>query len=145
MARSRNSNAANDDGSCRVLVVHCQPDFAEHMARSIRFSGHEATIASTYADAVDFAKTLHPHVVIADVGESVANGLVLAEALRGALPGSLLMGVVDSANSAERRSLSNAGINRILLKPLDMIGVLSLIERWNSSGRCLDSMGECDS
>lgn len=135
----------DDDGFCRVLVVHSHPEFAEHMAQALRFARHEATVALTYADALEAASTSSPHAVIVDIGEASGAGIDLGESLRARLPESLLLAVVDRGKSSTGDALRRAGFNRIIGKPLEIIDVVSLIDRWHAGGRCLDTAGDCDS
>jgi CheY-like chemotaxis protein len=105
----------------RVLVADDQRDATDGFARLVRCWGHEVRWAYDAAAALEVAAAQLPDVVFLDIGMPRLNGCGLAEQLRqGALhKNCLLIAVTGHADEPRRKLCAEAGIDLVLIKPVD--------------------------
>jgi two-component system, chemotaxis family, CheB/CheR fusion protein len=74
--------AAKDADGVRVLVVDDDPDSAESMAMLLKLSGHTVATAGGLDQALEAARSLHPQLVLMDIGLPGADGYEVGRRLR---------------------------------------------------------------
>lgn len=104
--------------SMRVLVVDDYPGAADVACVLVRLLGHEASAATTAAQALAAVESYHPHVIVLDLGLPDGTGYDVARAVRsrgGKQPFIAAMTGWDS--SADRGQSLAAGIDMHVVKP----------------------------
>jgi signal transduction histidine kinase/ActR/RegA family two-component response regulator len=116
--------------SRRVLVVDDNTDVAESLAAFLRFSGYLVQTATDGAGALRLAETIHPDVVVLDLGMPKMSGHEVARAVRrqpwGA--GVQLIAATGWGSEADRCRTQDVGFDAHLTKPLDPDELIRLIE-----------------
>jgi CheY-like chemotaxis protein len=105
----------------RILIVQDDVDDASSMAEVMRVWGYEVELAPNGPALIGLAEKLKPRVILLDLGQSIAHGCQVAQALRQqpslacapivALAG---LGMMDDRVQAQR-----SGIDYLLTKPID--------------------------
>jgi two-component system CheB/CheR fusion protein len=109
-------------GRPHVLIVEDQPDAAESLAELVRLQGCSTEIALDGPAALERAASRRPDVVLLDLGLPGVDGFEVALRLR-RLPGladSLLVALSGYGREEDRRRSAAAGIDRHLVKPVDI-------------------------
>jgi CheY-like chemotaxis protein len=114
----------------QVLVVDDNTDVAESLAAFLRFSGYLVHTASDGAEALTLAETMHPDVVILDLGMPKMGGHEVARAVRHQPWGARvqLIAATGWGSEADRRRTQEVGFDAHLTKPLDPDELIRLIE-----------------
>lgn len=122
---------ATDYSTMRVLVVDDDADFAESLAKLLRYKGHEVHTAGNGLDAVAAFVGEPFDVIFLDVRLPGLTGHDLARWVKdhegGRSP--YLIAVTGAGSDADRRAAVNAGIDVFLLKPLDPMCLDELLVR----------------
>jgi len=115
---------------CRVLVVDDNTDAAESLAAFLRFSGYLVHTATDGAEALALAETIHPDVVVLDLGMPKMGGHEVARAVRCQPWGARvqLIAATGWGSEADRRRTQEVGFDAHLTKPLDPDELIRLIE-----------------
>jgi CheY-like chemotaxis protein len=66
----------------RILIVDDNRDAADMLAMLLEFSGHDTHVAHDGVEAVDATTTLHPDVILLDIGLPRLNGYDAARQIR---------------------------------------------------------------
>ena len=112
----------------RVLVVDDDRDTAETMACLLRAYGHEALVAFDGPRAIEAARRHRPGYVLLDIGLPGMDGYQLASRLRAESPGPMvLIAITGYGREEERRLGRSAGFDHYFLKPLDPVGLNTLL------------------
>ena len=121
----------------RVLVVDDNRDAARLMAELLRASGHAARSFHDGPSALEAARAFRPDVVLLDIGLPGMDGYEVAAALRRE-QGFGALRIIAVTGYGEEQALSRsreAGIDRHLVKPVDVEALLDLIERPDADSR----------
>jgi len=111
----------------RVLVVDDNDDTRELFADLLRARGYATELAHDAASALAIAIARPPDAAILDIGLPGVDGYELARQLR-VLPGLAqlrIIAVTGHSGDAHRRSASEAGIDRHLIKPIRIVDLLA--------------------
>jgi len=114
----------------RVLVVDDNVDAADSMAALLSLLGHEIRTAHDGEQAVEVARDFEPDLILMDIGMPRIDGLEAARRIR-QLPlrkRPLIAALTGWGQEADRRSSSEAGIDRHLVKPVEIEAVQQLLE-----------------
>jgi CheY-like chemotaxis protein len=105
----------------RVLLVEDHPDVAASTALLLRHFGHEVAVALNGQAALEEARAQQPDVVILDVRLPGMDGCEVARRLIDLYPKKrpLLIAVSGYGGDGQARRCAAAGIERLLLKPVD--------------------------
>jgi len=108
-------------GRRRILVVEDNLDAAESMKLLLEQIGHEVTVVTNGAEAVDVALRIRPDVVLLDIGLPGMDGFQLAAALRlrPETQRARLIAVSGYGQEKDRERSSLAGFDLHLVKPVD--------------------------
>jgi CheY-like chemotaxis protein len=117
----RPSESARAHGA---LIVDDDPDVAETMRDALEQAGVSATIAHTGPEAVRLAGTLHPDLVLCDVGlgRGEMSGYDVARALRAdaGTRDAILVAVTGLSAQECSADATAAGFNEVITKPVDL-------------------------
>jgi signal transduction histidine kinase/DNA-binding response OmpR family regulator len=134
------ANAARPDAGARngrrILVVDDNIDAAESLAVAISLLGHETRTAYDGPSAIKAATAFRPEVALLDLGLPVMDGYELAQGLRSnpVLSGMRLIAITGYGQEADRARTRAAGFDDHLVKPVDIPGLLNLIDRLTADG-----------
>jgi PAS domain S-box-containing protein len=114
----------------RILVVDDNTDVAESLAAFLRFSGYLVHTATDGPGALRLAETIHPDVVVLDLGMPKMGGHEVARAVRRQPWGTRvqLIAATGWGSAADRRGTQEVGFDAHLTKPLDPDELIRLIE-----------------
>jgi len=127
------------EGMLRVLVVDDDEDTADGLVWLVRRWGHAARIAYDGGIALQVAADQRPNVVLLDVEMPVIDGCQVARQLRLAFPRRecFIIALTGGTDERGRRQCLEAGIDLVLIKPVDSSVVETLLmlecERVNQS------------
>jgi len=117
----------------RILVVDDYPDAAQSLMLLLKAAGHEVETADCGAAALERVPSLHPEVVLIDIGLPDLNGYQVAQRLR-EIPETrqaILIALTGYGNPEDRERARSAGFDHFLLKPPDidaLSAVLATVE-----------------
>ncbi len=120
---------ANTARHVRVLVVEDNRDAAESLRMLLSTQGFEVALAYTGTEGVEAARTVHPDVVICDVGLPGMDGYAVARAIR-MNPGTAktrLIAVTGYGQDDDRMRALASGFDTHLVKPADPEVLLGLL------------------
>jgi signal transduction histidine kinase len=105
----------------RILIVEDDPDTADTMAAMLHLWGHEVVVARDGSTAISVAVTMHPDVMLVDIGLPALDGYMVAEAVshRPETAGITLVAVTGYGRLEDRERCIRAGFCKHLLKPVD--------------------------
>ena len=114
----------------RILVVDDNQDTARLTARMLRHAGFDVAVAHDGLEAVKLAPTLHPAVVLLDIGLPGMNGYEVAAALRRDpdCQAATIIAVSGYGEDKARDRSAAAGFDHHLAKPVDFTKLLALID-----------------
>jgi len=116
----------------RVLVVGAERDATQTLVALTRRSGHAAGVAYDGLAAFRVVANQHPDVVLLDLELPLLDGRRVARQLRLAFPRTdcLIIAVADWVDDERRRQCSQAGIDVVLVKPVEtsVLETLLLLE-----------------
>jgi CheY-like chemotaxis protein len=135
-------NAMNEEGSQagresakhgakrRVLVVDDNVDAADSMAALLSMMGHEIRTAHDGEQAIEVAQSFEPDVILMDIGMPKMDGLEAARRIRklALRKQPKIAALTGWGQEADRRGSSEAGIDRHLVKPVELQAVTQLLE-----------------
>ncbi len=107
--------------SRRVLVVDDDPDTVETTVVLLKSLGHEVYKASDGSQAIQLANTVHPELILLDIGMPRLNGLETARRIRQLQleQQPLIVAVTGWGEAADRVAAEQAGIDVHLVKPVE--------------------------
>jgi PAS domain S-box-containing protein len=114
----------------RVLVVDDNVDAAESLSRMLRLREHEVLVAHDGLAALAVAESMHPDIVLLDIGLPKLDGLEVARRLRGGSEGRrrLLVAMTGFGQAEDRARTAAAGFDHHLTKPVDPQTLYSLMQ-----------------
>ncbi|MDA1053872.1 MAG: response regulator [Planctomycetota bacterium] len=124
-ARSREVDRAQVVRELRVLVVADGRDIADSLVRRLRRWGHAARTAQNGLAALRVAAAQHPDVVLLDMEMPFMDGYQIARHLRLDFPRRtcFLIAVTARSEDEHREQCIQAGIDLLLIKPIDLSDV----------------------
>jgi CheY-like chemotaxis protein len=113
----------------RVLVVDDNRDAAESLEMLLQLLGYDSRAACNGREALALAPEYRPDIVLIDLGMPGMDGYEVARALR-AMAGFdevLLVALTGYGSEEDRRLTRDAGIDRHLIKPVDLAALQSVL------------------
>lgn len=106
----------------RVLVVDDDRDVADAIGFFVRLLGHEVTVETDSAQAVEVALAVTPHVVFLDIGMPNMDGLEVARRMKAEprLAGTVLIAASGYTGDDVQCQARDAGFDDYWPKPFDM-------------------------
>jgi len=126
-----NLKSSGESARRRVLVVDDNVDAAESMAALLSLLGHDIQTAHDGEEAVEAAQAFEPDLILMDIGMPRVDGLEAARRIR-QLPlrkRPVIAALTGWGQDADRKGSSDAGIDRHLVKPVDLEAVQQLLEK----------------
>jgi PAS domain S-box-containing protein len=114
----------------RILVVDDNEDIAISLSRVLsRIFGQDVRIAHDGPSALKLADEFHPEIILLDIGLPEMDGCEVARRLRQKpeFSETLLVALTGWGQEADRRRSEEAGIDRHLVKPVDLDALGALI------------------
>jgi two-component system CheB/CheR fusion protein len=104
----------------RVLVVDDSPDFCYSTSLLLRLWGHDVSVASDGAAALEQATSYRPDVVLLDLGLPYMDGYEVARRLRSMdVPQPFLVSLSGYGNEEYTRRAREVGCDVCWIKPAD--------------------------
>lgn len=114
----------------RVLLVHLEATALQVLCPGLRGAGYEVACAADEANAVGKAAQWQPSVVVVDLAAPPGPTTAARIRQQAAWRRPLLLGLTEPADGAAHRHADEAGIDLLLLKPIELDRVLGLLERF---------------
>jgi PAS domain S-box-containing protein len=114
----------------RILVVDDNHDSADSLSAFLRLTGNDVYNAYDGVEALDAAEQHRPDVVLLDIGMPRLNGEDTCRRLRSKPWGAglTMIALTGWGQEEDRRRTSDAGFDAHLIKPIDPVEVMRLIE-----------------
>jgi CheY-like chemotaxis protein len=127
---SDRARAVSDSDSARsILIVDDNDDARRSLSRLLTVCGFEATAVGDGPAALAAAATIHPRVVLIDIGLPGMDGYELARRLRQVHPvGQQLIAITGYGQPSDRIRSRDAGFVAHLVKPVEIETLLPLLE-----------------
>jgi two-component system, chemotaxis family, CheB/CheR fusion protein len=118
-------------GSRRVLIVEDSEDTARALELMLRFAKLEVEVAVSGTAALESARRHPPDVILLDIDLPDIGGWDLARMLRqdARFATTLLIALTGLGDEQARQESAGAGIDHHLVKPVDVHGLIRLIEQ----------------
>ena len=115
-------------GPLRVLVVDDQRELADGLAELLTLSGYETATAYDGKEALELSRRLPPDVVLLDLDLPDLDGYAVAHRIRDRQADQpLLVAISGFGGERHKQRSREAGIDRHLVKPVDIDQVLELL------------------
>lgn len=125
-------------GALRILVVDDQRAVADGFAELLSLSGHEVAAAYGGEEALKLVDRHRPHVVFLDLDLPDLDGRTVARRIRARHePPPLLVAVSGFGGERHFARSREAGIDRHLVKPVNVDQVLALLQEVSAGGEKL--------
>ncbi|HVS12515.1 MAG TPA: response regulator, partial [Thermoanaerobaculia bacterium] len=112
----------------RVLVVDDQRELADGLVELLALSGYETAAAYGGLEALDLARRQPPDVILLDLDLPDLDGYAVAREIRERLAARPLLVAISGFGGERHKERSReAGIDRHLVKPVDIDQVLELL------------------
>jgi PAS domain S-box-containing protein len=115
----------------RILVVEDSPENRLLLCGLLEEAGFEIREAENGAEAVSLFKEWHPHFIWMDMRMPVMDGYEATAKIR-ALPGGgevKIVAITASAFKEQRRSIIDAGCDKVILKPFQASDIFGMMEQ----------------
>lgn len=112
-----------------ILVVDDNRDSAETLARLLRLSGNETSVAYDGLQALEEATKVRPDVILLDIGLPSLNGYEVCQRIRESCSTKnvLLIALTGWGQAEDRRKSAEAGFDDHLVKPVDYAALMKLL------------------
>ena len=114
-------------GQLNILVADDHEDIAENMALLLELDGHNVSIAYDGRSAYELASSSRFDAAVLDIGMPHLTGVQVAEALREAGSGMLLIACTGYGRVADVQTGLGAGFDHYLVKPIEYGEVAALL------------------
>jgi CheY-like chemotaxis protein len=121
----------------RILVVDDDPDSAIGLGMLLRIIGHDVRVAADGVEALDVADEFRPDVVMLDIEMPRMNGHDAAREIRRQPWGKAMVLIATTGWDPEggRRHAREAGFDHYMIKPLDPVALIQLLDPLDRSVR----------
>jgi len=126
--------AAGEGPKYRVLIADDNRDVTEAFEVMLTMMGHTVEIANDGMDAVEKAASFHPDVIMLDIGMPSLNGYDAARRIRETDTGkkAVLIAITGWGDAKDKRQSEEAGFNHHLVKPVDPLALVELLNSLQS-------------
>jgi CheY-like chemotaxis protein len=113
----------------RILVVEDNRDAADSLRQLLELYGYEAMASYSGPDGVRAAEQLRPDLVLCDIGLPGLDGYGVAKTLRQnpSTAKARLIAVTAYGRDEDRRRSHEAGFDRHLVKPVDLVTLQAVL------------------
>ena len=113
---------------CRVVVIDDNEDAANSLCELLQLMGCEVLVAFDGREGINAVVSIHPQVVLCDLGLPGLDGFAVARALRDQVGyATTLVAVTGFASAADARRAIEAGFDYHLPKPFDLEQLRSIL------------------
>jgi signal transduction histidine kinase len=143
-AESLRTQSSNEDAGMtvtdpglRILVVDDNVDAAESLGLFLNLEGYEVRTATDSAQALEYADTFAPDVVLLDIGLPQMNGYEVARRLRSkpTTRDSMLIALTGYGAREDIERTSALGFHHHFVKPIDPYTILKSIASWRAQNK----------
>ncbi|HZZ76870.1 MAG TPA: PAS domain S-box protein [Gemmataceae bacterium] len=115
--------------SARVLIVDDNADAARSLAMLLKIAGNETHLAHDGLAAIDAAESLHPDLILLDIGLPKLNGLDTCRRIRQQPWGkhTVIVALTGWGQEADRQQSRQAGFDHHLVKPVKYEDLMSVL------------------
>lgn len=115
----------------RIAVIEDNVDANESLVALLRMEGHEVISAFDGISGLNLVRAQHPQILLCDIGLPGMNGLQVARQLREEMQEELplMVAITGYGQAADRERSLSAGFKGHLTKPIDIVELLTLIDR----------------
>src|SRR5688572_20620551 len=126
--RGNRNLAASVQRLLRVLVIDDDEETTDSLSRLVRFWGHDVRWAYDAGVGLKVAAAFHPDLLLIDIAMPLVDGCELSRQLRGdpRLNECFIIAVTGRCDAAHRQGCKEAGIDLVLVKPVDLVILESL-------------------
>jgi CheY-like chemotaxis protein len=116
---------------CRLLIVEDNDDAREMLRIALEHDGHEVHEAADGLAGLEAALSLRPDIALIDVGLPGFDGYEVARRIRGRPEGKgiYLVALTGYGQAEDRRRSEAAGFDEHIVKPVDPLGLASVLAR----------------
>jgi signal transduction histidine kinase len=111
----------------RILIVEDNADAREALRLQLTIAGHDVHEAGSGYEGVEVAVRVRPDVVLLDIGLPGLDGYQVAERLRAASGSLRIIAVTGYGQPEDRERARNAGIDHVLVKPVESTELARLL------------------
>jgi PAS domain S-box-containing protein len=115
--------------SLRVLLVEDNEQTSSAMAEVLEMLGHQVNVATTVADALDYANSAPFDLLVSDIGLPDGSGLDIARAWTKVQTGKPSIAITGYGMDEDIRRCREAGFRDHLTKPVNFSRLEALIEK----------------
>lgn len=113
----------------RICVIDDSEDAADSLHDVLELEGHDVHVAMDGQLGIDLVLTVHPDVVLCDVGLPGLDGFEVARRLRSAGSTAMLVALTGYASSEDVQRALDAGFDHHLAKPTDLDRLYAVLAR----------------
>lgn len=126
----RVTGLADDQPACRILVAEDNPDNQRLAVALLEGVGFEVLLANDGNEAVELARTWHPHCIFMDMRMPVVNGYEATRRIRKNAWGVdvKIIALTASAFEDDRAEILAAGCDAFVGKPIQMHELFGVVE-----------------
>ena len=106
--------------TARVLVVEDAAPVRMLMQSTIAACGREVRVAADGAEGLALWRSWQPDVVVTDIGMPIMDGMAMSKVIREEDPDAQIIVVSASSETSHLREALDIGVDRYVLKPLDV-------------------------
>jgi len=119
----------------RILIADDNKDVVESFAIMLQILGHVVFTAVDGVEALEKADQCRPDVIVLDVGMPKLDGYETAKRIRQQPWGGgvLLIAVTGWGNEKDKRKSAESGFNVHLVKPVDALSILNILDQMDQS------------
>jgi two-component system, sensor histidine kinase len=117
----------------RILIVDDNEDAANSLAALLSLDGHSTEAVYGATDAIARVSTLHPDVVVLDIGLPQMNGYEVAKIIRAELSAVQLIALTGYGQADDIQHAHEVGFDGHLIKPADVSTLARMIDEFKSS------------
>ena len=118
----------SDLGSLRILIVEDEDSIRKSMAEALDSLFEEIILAKNGDEGVKKFKKHNPHIVITDIAMPIMNGLDMAKNIREISSNTPIIALSAFSDKEKLLKAIDVGIDKYLIKPIDMDELLKVIE-----------------
>jgi PAS domain S-box-containing protein len=114
----------------RILIIDDNADSARGLSRLLKCQGHSVVISTESRPGLDLALSLKPDILLLDIGLPGMDGYELARHMRldPGLQNATIIAVSGYGQDEDRRRSKDAGFDHHFVKPVDLDGLIEIIE-----------------
>lgn len=124
------SQTVKSDTKRKILVVDDNHDAADTLGMMLRLKGNDVQVRYDGYEGVAAAESFSPNVVVLDIGMPRLDGYQTCQLIRESDWGRTMaiFALTGYGQPEDIRKSTDAGFNAHLLKPVDLVQLLNLIE-----------------